>query len=234
MLFKLPHPIRALLGITCLLPTTLAAQAPPSAGLTLDQAVTEALDHNLGLLAERYNLTIAEARIVTARIRPNPVFTLDADHVPWAGTTYNSVNMAGPPEYAVRTDFVLERGRKREARIAVAQGNRAVAELQLLNTIRGTVLEVENAFIDLLSAKDSLRLALENLATLNEIVRINTVRLKTGDVPEVELLRAQVASLQFENQVRQAETRVATSRAKLQVLLGRSRTGGSFEITGEL
>src|SRR5258706_6760179 len=225
-----------LLGFAWFFASTLAAQTPAGAvdTLTLEQAIAEALDHNLGLIAERYNLSIAQARIITARLRPNPVFSLDGDHLPLAGTHFNAVNMAGPPEYAARTDFVLERGEKRKARIAVAESSRAVAELQLFNTVRGVVLEVQSTLVDLLAAKDSLRLAQENLATLNEIVRINTTRVKDGDVSEVELLRAQVASLQFENQVHQAETRLATTRAKLQVLLGRTRTARPFDIAGEL
>src|SRR5215475_15032802 len=41
--------------------------------LSIDQAVAEALERNIGLLAERYNVSVAEARMVTARLRPNPV-----------------------------------------------------------------------------------------------------------------------------------------------------------------
>jgi cobalt-zinc-cadmium efflux system outer membrane protein len=50
----------------------------------------------------------------------------------------------------------------------------------------------------------------------------------------VELLRAQVAELQFENSVRQAELRVKTAYAKLQIVLGRRRNSKPFEIVGEL
>ena len=63
-----------------------APAAPQSELLTIDQAVAEALEKNLGLVAERYNLTIADARIVTARLRPNPVLTLDGDHLDLLGT----------------------------------------------------------------------------------------------------------------------------------------------------
>ena len=55
----------------------LAAQ-PPAAlpdQVTIQQAVHEAVEHNLNLLAERYNLSIADARIITAKLRPNPVVT---------------------------------------------------------------------------------------------------------------------------------------------------------------
>jgi cobalt-zinc-cadmium efflux system outer membrane protein len=50
-----------------------SAQAP--APLTIDQAVGEAIDHNLAVIAERYNLAVADARVLTASLRPNPVLT---------------------------------------------------------------------------------------------------------------------------------------------------------------
>ena len=214
---------------------TTAQQPPQVEVLTLDQAVSEALENNLDLLAERYNVSIAEARIITAKLRPNPVLTLDADHLDLLGTGFNlATNNGGPQEYSIRTDFLFERGGKRRARIAVAEGNKAVARLQLLNTIRGTVLNVQNSFVDLLAAKANLKLSEQNLATLNEVVRINEIRVKNQDLAEVELLRAQVAALQFENQVRQAQVAVATARAKLQVTLGRTRNSRPVDVTGEL
>jgi AcrB/AcrD/AcrF family len=46
--------------------------------VTIDDAVREAADHNLTLVAERYGVSVAQARILTARLRPNPVFTYNA------------------------------------------------------------------------------------------------------------------------------------------------------------
>jgi cobalt-zinc-cadmium efflux system outer membrane protein len=214
----------------------LAGQvSPPVETLTIDQAVEEALHKNLNLLAERYNLTIADARIITARLRPNPVVVLDADHLDLLGTGFNLLtNNGGPEEYAIRTDFLFERPGKRAARIAVAEGNRGVAYLQLLNTAREVIYDVQNAVIDLQSAKDNLRLAQENLQSFQDVVNIDRDRVKTGDLAEVELLRVQVAELQFENAVRQAELKITTARAKLEVLLGRPRNSRPFDVVGEL
>lgn len=202
------------------------------ATLTLDQAVGEALEKNLDLLATRYNLSIAEARIVTARLRPNPILSVGGDHLDILGTGYNADNAAGPAEYSVRTDFIFERGRKRQNRIAVAESARSVAQLQLMNTIRGIVLDVQTAFVEVLLAKANVTLARENLQSFRNIVRINENRVKVGDLAEVELMRVQLAELQFENTVRQTELRVNTSKAKLQLLLG--RTQADFDVTGEL
>src|SRR5262249_13241335 len=117
-----------------------AGMTPSPAAISLDDAVREALDRNLDILAERYNLTLADTRIITARLRPNPVVSVGGDHLDLLGTGYNSENMAGPAEYSIRTDFVLERGGKRESRIAVAENGRAVVALQLLNSARTLIL----------------------------------------------------------------------------------------------
>jgi outer membrane protein, heavy metal efflux system len=202
--------------------------------LTIEQAVAEAVDKNLDLIAERFNLPISEARLITARLRPNPVFTLGGDHLDLLGTGYNQQNGAGPPEYSLRTDFLFERGGKRQRRIDVAQAGKRVAELQLQNTIRGVVLDVQTAFVDVLRAKAELALAREIFSTFDEIVRINASRVKSGDLAEVELIRSQVAQLQFENTVRQAELQLQTARAQLQLLLGRRKGDRRVDAVGDM
>ncbi len=217
----------------------LAQHSRPAPGqddepLTIAEAVAQALEKNLDLIAERYNLPIAEARLITARVRPNPVFSLGGDHLDLLGTGYNDVNRAGPAEYSMRTDFLFERGEKRRRRIELAQAGKRVTELQLLNAIRSVVLGAQTAFVDVLQAKEDLALASDTLSTFEEIVRINTSRVKSGDLAEVELIRSQVAQLQFENRVRQAELQLQTSRAQLQVILGRKRGDLSVDAVGDM
>ncbi len=211
-----------------------AAAAQPAPGnVTIQQAVQEALDHNLNLLAERYNISVAEARIVTARLRPNPVLSIGTDYIDLIGT-YRSDSNGGPTESNIRTDWVLERGKKREYRIEVAEGQREVARLQLLNTTRSLVLDVRNAFLDVLQAKDSLQLARENLKSFQDIVEVNQTRVNAGDLAKVELVRTQVASMQFQTAVRQAEARLRVAANKLQTLMGRATPSPSFDVEGEM
>src|SRR5215475_5267330 len=207
--------------------------AQSSQKLTLDEAINESIASNLSLIAEGYNLSVAEAKIITARLRPNPVLTVEGDHLPLLGTEFNSINMAGPPEYAVRTDFILERGGKRDDRIAVAENNKEVVRAQLQNTIRLLVLDVQNAFVDVLQARDNLNLARENLNAFAQIVGVNETRVRSGDLAEVEYLRTQLAQLQFENNVHQAELRLATTEAKLRLLIGRKRNDPAFQAVGD-
>lgn len=202
--------------------------------ITTEQAVQEALDKNLGLLAERYNLSIAEARIVTARLRPNPVFSFGADYQDWLGAGFTPSKAIGPAEVNFRTDFVLERGGKRQRRIEVAENSRAVAQLQLLDATRTLVLEVQNGCVEVLLAKESLALAQENMKAFNEIVSVNSARVNAGDLARVELVRSQVAALQFQNSVLQADARLRVARHSLQVLLGHATPSPSFDVIGDL
>jgi cobalt-zinc-cadmium efflux system outer membrane protein len=211
-------------------PVCVTAQTAAPPALTIPQAVQEALEHNLNLLAERYNVSVAEARVITAGLRPNPVLSTSAnivDHTIFRSGT-------NPYDEAVRLDFVFERGGKRERRLEVAENARAVAQLQLLNTIRTLMLDVEKACVEVLLAKANVALAQENLQSLNSVVEINTHRVRAGDLAEVELTRTQLAALQFQNQVRKSESDLIVARKELQALLGRSLQEGTVDVVGDL
>jgi len=202
--------------------------------ITLEQALAEALEKNLSLLAERVNISIAEARLITARLRPNPVLSAGGDHLDLLGTGFNEINNAGPEEFNLRTDFTIERGGKRSSRIAVAQHALGVAELEFLNAVRGLRLEVQSAFVEALLARHRVELARQNLEALNRIVEVNQVRSRTGDVAEVELIRSRVAALQQANALRRAELDLRTVLIRLQTLMGRARPAPDFDVLGEL
>jgi cobalt-zinc-cadmium efflux system outer membrane protein len=142
--------------------------------------------------------------------------------------------MAGPPEYAVRTDFVIERGGKREQRIQAAEASVSAAQLRLRNAIRTLVLDVQSAFVDVLLGKENLALAQQNYESLNNVVQLNATRVKTGDLAEVDLLRIRVAALQYQNSVFQADLRLRTAYQRLRLLLGRSVAARPVEAIGDL
>lgn len=220
---------RLLSSFACVLAASAGPAAAQSTALTIDQAARLALDRNLTLVAERYSVDVAQARILTARLRPNPVFTYNA-MLPDATIYDNNVN---PFEHVFRADVVLERGGKRERRIEVAEQGRSVAELQLLNTMRSIVLDVQSAFVDVLLAQQNVALARTSLEAFNDLVRVNTERAAAGDLARVELTRSSLAALQFGNDVRQQESRLTIARNRLKTLLG--QTGpGDVEVVGEM
>ena len=205
-------------------------EAASPAAVTIEQAVAEAIENNPGLLAERLGVPVAEAALITARLRPNPVVSVSSDHLDWLGTGFSDVNGAGPTETALRLDVPLERGHKRELRLDTAGFGKRIAEARVADSIRRLRLDVTLACIDVMDAKAKLALANDNLRSLEGIVQLNETRLKGGAIPPVELTRSRVAMLQFRGSVKTAELALLTGRTKLQTLLGRRAGAGTIDV----
>src|SRR5919201_3168983 len=197
-----------------------AASADAQA-LTIAQAVDEALRHNLSLLAEKAALSIADAQMVTARLRPNPVFSFSADHLDLLGTGFDAANNGGPPEVAWRVDVPLERGGKREARIALASTVKSAAEAQFADAVRTLTADVTLACIDVIAAQATRTLLADNLRAFEDLARVNKARVTAGSLAPSEATRSEVAMLQFRATVVRADLEVAAATARLRVLLGR-------------
>ncbi len=206
-----------------------SAQAPPAA-LTIQQAVGEALDHNLRLLADRFDVQIADAAALTASLRPNPVVTVSTFH---PDTALANAGVS-PDEQVFRTDWVIEGGAKRQRRIDEAALGKSVAALNLLDATRTLVLDVQSAFVDVQLAELNLALARQNLDVFDNLVSINVERVRTGDLSGVELSRSQLAMLQFENDVAQQQTKLQVARTRLSLLVGRGPSGDGLEVAGDL
>ena len=228
------RPLIAVMVVGAVATATVHAQnisrPTPEPPLTIDQAIRAALDANLNLLAERFNVQVADAAIVTAALRPNPVVTVSV-----ARPDQVLVDAGiSPYEQVFRTDYVLERGDKRSRRVDQATLSKSIAELQLLNTTRSLILDVQSAFIDVQLAKLNLGLARDNLQAFNNVVQINTERVRTGDLSQVELSRSRLAALQFQNDVRQQDVKLAVARNRLSSLIGRGPNGDTLDVVGEL
>src|SRR6266478_9373191 len=91
--------------------SAVARYADPQAGLTVDQAVVYALEHNGELLAARKEIDAASALIKQASLRANP--KVDASLAKNVIGTDNNITVSGT--------LPLELGRRRPARIRVAE-----------------------------------------------------------------------------------------------------------------
>lgn len=206
----------------------------PAGAVPIEQAVQEAIQNNLDLAAERLSLSVAEARQITASLRPNPVLTLSGQTLDLLGARFNANSPVGPNQFNAHTDFVMERGKKRLERMAVAAADRTLVELQLRDMVRRLVFDVQAAYVDVQQARDSVGLASENLRSLRGIVQVNEARVKSGDLAEVELERSRIAALQYETAVEQARLQLEQAKTRLQRLMGRKVPAPVFEVTGAM
>ncbi len=200
----------------------LSASRAGAETLTIAQAVDEAVRHNLTLIAQRANLSVADTQMLTARLRPNPVASFGADHLDLLGTGFDDVNNGGPPEVAFRVDLPIERGAKRERRIDLASASKALAEAQFADAVRTLRADVTLACIDVLAARATRALVADNLRAFEDLARVNRARVAAGSLAPVESTRSEVARLQFRSTAVRADLELATALARLRTLIGRS------------
>lgn len=211
-----------------------SAQEPVAPIISLDQAIQEAIANNLDLAAQRLSVPIAEAREITARLRPNPVLTMAGMTLNLLGANYSSDSPLGPNQANFHVDIPLERGGKRQERIAVAKEEKSLAELGVREVMRQVIASVQGAFVDTQQAKENLKLALENLRSLQNVVAINEARLRAGDLAQVELDRSRLAALQYRTAVQQAELQLDQAKIQLQLAMGRKQRTTAFDVTSDM
>ena len=91
--------------------------------------------------------------------------------------------------------------------------------------------EVKKAFFRLLKDKKILETAGENSKTAGELLKTAALKVKAGEAPEFELIKAKVEMLRADKELKRAGNTIAASKAILNGLLGNTLTGG-FDVAG--
>jgi outer membrane protein, heavy metal efflux system len=132
------------------LPTGEDDPGPPD-GLTLDAAIDRLLAANLDLRALKDEIPQAEADVLTAGLRTNPLLYFDTQFIPYG--TFNNARPGGPTQYDVNITYPLDVSHKRQARVRVAGAARRVIEAQYQDTARRQIGNLYRAYVDLQAAR---------------------------------------------------------------------------------
>ena len=204
--------------------------------MAIQRAVELALDRNLDLMAKRFDVDLASARVVTAGLRANPMLSVGADYQDLLGSHFqnDSSNGAGPPEYNVRLDYPFDVAGKRRKRLAVANADRSISELLLLNAVRELSFDVRSACLDVLQTGAVLDLGRRQLETLESVVAINEVRVRDGDLAESELMRTRLAARQVAGAIRLSELELSKAQTALGLLLASPADAPPVRVQGPI
>jgi cobalt-zinc-cadmium efflux system outer membrane protein len=121
--------------------TALAAKAQDTLHITIQDAEKQFLEKNLQLLAEKYNVSIAQAEIIQARLYNNPNLTLSGNvYNPDRKQFFDIGNQTG--QYEVGIEQMISLAGKRNKQVQLARTNASMAEnafFDLLRTLRYTL-----------------------------------------------------------------------------------------------
>ncbi len=149
------------------LPT--APDEGPQDGLTFDQAIETAVRANLELMARRYEINLAQADVLQASLRANPLLYADGQLVPYGN--YSAERPGGQTQYDLNVSHPLDLSHKRQARTAAAVQARRVVEAQFQDAVRLMLANVGYAYVNAQAARETLRYAETGLAGLDRLVK---------------------------------------------------------------
>lgn len=186
---------------------------------------------NTTLLAGKLNIDELKAQEITAFLRPNPQFTLTVDGTqivpnhgkwqPFAGT-YESPGVSQ----------LFERRHKRHLRLDAAKQGTAIGAAQQDDLERTLLFNLRTAFVGVLNAKAVLKLAEDNLAYYDHVLKISSDRFQAGDIAQIDLDRLELQRVQYESDLQTALVNLRTTKINLLALLDDRRPVDSFDVEG--
>ena len=186
---------------------------------------------NPTLLAGRLNIDELKAEEITAHLRPNPSLTLSAD-----GTQITPSNGVWKPLSGTfispGVSYLFERRNKRGLRLESAQQGTAIGSAQQSDSERNLLFNLHSAFVGVLRAKAALRLAQDNLAYYDKVLKISRDRFQTGDIARLEVDRLELQRLQYESDLQTALVNLRTTKINLLALLDDRRPVDNFDVEG--
>src|SRR5215813_3051365 len=225
---------RVMLPMAIILPLAADAQTPipnqPGSGsiprkLTLAQAEQLLLQRNLSILAARFQVDAFRAARLIASFRPNPTLTLGGEQFILSSNFFRdlfrtNVDTSAETTYTIRYDRLIERGGKREIRTELADYQLKAGEAQLLDAARTQIYQLRQAFTTAALSRENLLLAETTKQQYDLTVKLTEAKVENGDVARVELYRAQVAALPYQQAVQQARTVYQQATREILNLLG--------------
>ncbi len=201
--------------------------------LSLDQAVSEGLAHNLDLLAAQYNIPIAEAAELTAGLPGNPSLILDTTLQPF-GPLWNQTNAGGPEEFDLGFSIPLDFSDKYGTGKKDAQAGTAIAKAQFADAVRQKVLLVRQDYINVVTQQHLVDLYQERADNYDKLVHVIENRIGIIKAQPLLLVRAQLARDQARIDLLNNENALRSAKTQLAIQLGRPPSVNAFRATTEL
>jgi cobalt-zinc-cadmium efflux system outer membrane protein len=193
-----------------------AEEGPPD-GLTIDTAINRLVGSNLNLLSLKYEIPMAQADVLTASLRNNPIFYADSQLVPYGH--YSNQRPGGQTQYDVNVTLPLDVWRKRKARTIVAQRAKRVTEAQFQDAVRQQIDNLYTAYVDSLGASLTLKFSQIYANGLRHLLDLNEQLKGAGFIKPTDVLAIKARLELAELQIREATQTKAKTLRTLGLLL---------------
>lgn len=201
-------------GTLLLLSLALAGKAQIKDSLTYTRFLTGVSNHNLPYVTEQFNINLAEARLISARVFPDPNLSFG-----WVDNGQKRMKMG----YGFNTSvsWLLELGGKRQARIGLAQSQLELTASLVANYYRHLRADATLAYLQVLLKENLLQVTRESYQSMLKFARADSIRFKLGEIKEVDARQSKLEAGNMLNTVYSNEAALNAAQLQLAMLMGR-------------
>jgi cobalt-zinc-cadmium efflux system outer membrane protein len=213
-------PIEMLPAPVAMTPSALSVSGPlelppadlegPEDGLTLEAAIDLLVSRNLDLRTKYQEIPKAEADVLTAGLRSNPLIFGSIDSIPYGQFT---PQRPGETTYGLTVIQAWDINHKRLYRVTAARRARSVLQAQYQDAVRLEIDALCSAYIDVLAARENVRYIEASIQGLTELQSAVDKQIAGQQAARIDGLRVSVqlesarlafdeASAAFENSKR--------------------------------
>ncbi|WP_288735146.1 TolC family protein [uncultured Parabacteroides sp.] len=189
-----------------------------SVKLTLQEAGQRFASCNLELIAERYNIDIAEAGVIQARLFENPVISLEQNVYNRLNGKYFDVGKEG--EAVVEIEQLIYIAGQRNKRVRVEKLNKEMAVYQFEEVLRTLRSELNSKFIEIYYTRKSLSVYDKEIDYLERLLEAMKEQNEKGNISLLEKSRIQALLLSLQQERNDALNRHIALQGDMRLLLG--------------
>lgn len=167
--------------------------------LTMKQVEDLFLKNNLQLIAQHYNIGIAEAQVITAKLFPNPDFNFSTGLYNPNTKKYFDYS-TGQDEFSGSISQLFTTAGKRNKNIQLAKIGVDQAKYQFFDLLRTLKASLRNDFLNIYFQQQSVKVYDLEINTLQQILKAYKEQNVKGNIAEKDVLaiQSQLYSLQAE------------------------------------
>lgn len=185
--------------------------------LTLKEAEQRFLERNLSLIAERYNIDMAQAQVLQAKLFENPVISLEQNVYNRLNGKYFDFGKEG--EAVVEIEQVIHLAGQRNKQVRLEKINKEIAEYQFEEVMRTLRQELNEKFVEVYFLSKSIAIYEKEVNSLQVLLGGMKIQQEKGNISLMEISRLESMLFSLRKEKNERESDLLTTRGELNLLL---------------
>lgn len=185
--------------------------------MTLKEAERRFLERNLSLIAERYNIDMAQAQVLQAKLFDNPVISLEQNVYNRLNGKYFDFGKEG--EAVVEIEQVIHLAGQRNKQVRLEKINKEIAEYQFEEVMRTLRQELNEKFVEVYFLSKSIGIYEREVNSLQTLLAGMKIQQEKGNISLMEISRLESMLFSLKKEKNEQENDLLTTRGELNLLL---------------